>query len=739
MTKLCSLPPMHRGRLFAYVILSSLLVSSLAYPVSSIDEEVKTPGAFDNLYMLSPIEDYLSGGVLHRLMFSKFLAGEAGEREVFGELAAPSARPSQPVAFIPYRSPTEKFSRNIIVTYDLGGIPFQNEPTIAVNPLDAENVVIGSHDYDTACVVSYVSFDGGETWFGPFHTSMLPDDSFCSDPVLAFDREGNLYYAYLSIGVRPLRVGNLVFIAAVSSAVVSVSRDGGLTWSSPRPAAVGLATPQQDRAYIDFIDKLWMGIGPNPEDPSKDIIYVTYTNFRVIYPYLDQFPFVAAPFIEVSINLVKSTDGGETWSEPVRISPVYRYFSGELDRPLVQGSNIAVAKDGTLYVAYYDSMQDGPFKGLFTPYVVVSKDGGESFEGPYAVVPGGMWEQDFFLKPTYFRSWSSMFPFIDVSPFDSREVYIVFGALGEKPGDNSDVFFAKSTDGGVTWSEPKRLNDDPTMNNQFFPTLTVSPNGTIHVMWGDMRDDPNNYRYNIYYTRSGDGGETWLENSRVSDFPSNPGKGIPIFIGDYWGIAAGDNDVYLAWTDSRAGEVLGRNQDIAFARIRSVSRPSITISPPEGPAGQVVTILGHNFAPRQREVFIEIDGVVVSSVATDDNGRFTAQIFIPLSGEGPHTVRAIDVLGNVATANFYTSFGFNTVEEVIDTLADELQSRLERLNTTAPQLTPDEIADILASRIKPMVTSQPKEEQQNISMIVSIAAAILAASAIILAVARRRR
>ena len=730
----------------AFILLLALVFSGLGYPAVSAEDDVRklvSPGV-DSFYMLSPIEDYLSGGVFHRLMFSKFLAGETGEREVFGELTAPSAKPSQPVAFIPYRSPTEKFSRNIIVTYDLGGIPFQNEPSIAVNPLDPEHVVLGSHDYDTACVVSYVSFDGGENWFGPYHTSMLRDDSVCSDPVLAFDREGNVYYAYLSIGVRPLRVGKLIFIAAVSSAVVSVSRDGGITWSNPIPAAVGLATPQQDRAYIDFIDKIWMNIGPNPEDPSKDVIYVTYTNFRVIYPYLDQYPFVAAPFIEVSINLVKSTDGGLTWSEPVRVSPVYRYFSGEIDRPLVQGSNIAVAKDGTLYVAYYDSMQDGPFRGLFTPYVVVSKDAGESFEGPYAVVPGGMWEQDYFLKPTYFRSWSSMFPFIAVSPNDSKEVYIVFGAMGENPGDNSDVFFAKSTDGGKTWIEPKRLNDDPTLNNQFFPTLTVSPNGTIHVIWGDMRDDANNYRYHIYYTRSGDGGETWLENSRVSDFPSNPGKGIPIFVGDYWGIAAGDYDVYIAWTDSRAGEVLGRNQDIAFARIRSVPRPSITLSPPEGPAGQVITIMGHNFAPRQREVFIEVDGVVISSVATDDNGRFTAQIFMPVSGEGAHTVRAIDVLGNVATANFYTSFGFNTVEQNINTITEEIQSKLLQLNVTTPQLSPEEIADIVVAKLKPILTAEqptatnPQNIDNTTVMLVAAIATVLAAAAIILSISKRR-
>ena len=719
-----------RSRYLRMVVVSVIVITFLATPylTAASEEEFNRIGLQENL-LLSYIEEYLSGGAVNRISFSLALE-ESSMREIANSLSTPAARPSQPVAFIPYRSPTEKFSRNIIVSYDLGATPFQNEPTLAVNPLDPEHVVLGSHDYDTACVVSYVSFDGGENWVGPFHTNLLPEDSVCSDPVLAFDRKGNLYYAYLSIGVRPLRVGQLVFLAEVSSAAVSVSRDGGMTWEGPYIASTGHVIPRQDSAAIDFIDKIWIGVGPDPENPEKDIIYVTYTNFRTIFPYMDEYPFVAAPFVEVSINLVSSRDGGQTWSEPIRISPVYRYFAGEIDRPLVQGSNIAVANDGTLYVAYYDSMEDGPFRGLFTPYVVVSKDGGRSFRGPYAVVPGGMWEQDFFLKPTYFRSWASMFPFVDVSPFDSNEVYIVFGALGEKYGDNSDVFFSKSTDGGRTWSEPRRLNDDLTLNNQFFPTLDVSPNGTIHVIWGDMRDDPNNYRYHIYYTRSGDRGETWLENSRVSDFPSNPGKGIPTFIGDYWAIKSTNNDVYIAWTDSRAGEVLGRNQDIAFARVRSVPKPAITLSPPEGPAGQVITIMGHNFAPRQREVFIEVDGVVISSVATDDNGRFTAQIFMPVSGEGAHTVRAIDVLGNVATANYYTSFGFNNIQEDLRNIGEIIDSKLKeikQLNGTTT-LSTDELADLVAQRIQPLI----KQEEQSTAFIIASVALIMAVVALAL-------
>ena len=97
-------------------------------------------------------------------------------------------------------------------------------------------------------------------------------------------------------------------------------------------------------------------------------------------------------------------------------------------------------------------------------------------------------------------------------------------------------------------------------------------------MWGDMRDDRVGTRYHIYYTTSSDQGETWgfelqelnirTEDTRVTDFPSNPNKGFPNgqFIGDYFAIVASDEEVYMVWADSRLGEFGGFNQKIAFAR-----------------------------------------------------------------------------------------------------------------------------------------------------------------------------
>ena len=127
------------------------------------------------------------------------------------------------------------------------------------------------------------------------------------------------------------------------------------------------------------------------------------------------------------------------------------------------------------------------------------------------------------------------------------------GLPSDDPNDDGDIFAVSSTDKGRNWSRRILVNDDQTSSFQFFPEISVDPKGTIHAMWGDYRDDPNDVGYNIYYSTSEDGGKTWSINSRVSDFPSNPNKAFPggRFIGDYFAIEATEDDVYMVWADSR--------------------------------------------------------------------------------------------------------------------------------------------------------------------------------------------
>ncbi|MEM4405172.1 MAG: sialidase family protein, partial [Nitrososphaerota archaeon] len=226
-------------------------------------------GAFLALMMVLPLvysleEANLGGGLRIEFQSTKFLSslltgrlgvvargedpvmrlgeagGEPGEKrvEAGGEgaglrlfsLQAPGAAG----ILVPFRSPAPAFSRNIIITRDFSRAPIQTEPHIAVNPKNPNHLLVGVIDYNFAGVSAYVSLDGGETWSGPRQVRYLKDDAGSGgDPVVAFDREGNAYFASISIGIEEYRIGSAVSEEIVSSIVVSKSPDGGFSWSEP--------------------------------------------------------------------------------------------------------------------------------------------------------------------------------------------------------------------------------------------------------------------------------------------------------------------------------------------------------------------------------------------------------------------------------------------------------------------------------------------------------------------------
>jgi len=414
---------------------------------------------------------------------------------------------------------------------------------------------------------------------------------------------------------------------------------------------------------------------------------VTYTKFLTKIPVFFLFDveaFTLVPETHTSIEMVSSEDGGLTWSDPVTVSPIVVSTLGE-DAPkrVVQGSQPAVAPDGTLYINWMDSTDDNSFKGRAEIYVARSDDNGLTFvtnrASDFAEIP-------FSPRNTFFRYWGATFPQLTTGP--QGEVYLVYtGMPTDKKTDDGDIYFVASMDKGETWTPKKKLNDDGTTRLQFFPSIAAGPDGTVHTMWGDMRDDPAETRYHVYYSSSEDRGETWIENTRVTDFPSNPNHAFPggAFIGDYFTIAATEDEVYMAWPDARLGEFGAQNQKVAFARTKLMPLPSIFLSPPSGPGGKDITIQGSNFQPDQ-DVFLEVSGAVVSTVRSDDDGRFTARLFIPISGEGAHDFRAIDASGNIATGSFFMDFGFDNIQGSIGDIIGQLDSLSQNVGGSADNL-----------------------------------------------------
>lgn len=662
-------------------------------------------------------------------------------------LNAPLTQGGTPGVLVPYRDPAPSFSRTLLVTRDYSGRTLQTEPDIAVNPLDPDHLVLGVIDYNFPGNSVYVSIDGGANWDGPVQTKYVRDDLGAGgDPVVKFDSQGNVYIASISIGFKEYSIGAASGTAQISSIAVASSQDGGYTWNEPIATAkstvetsnIEIDAAGRMRGTIDlsFLDKPWMTVGPHPTLEDQEVIYVTYVEFTTKYEilYIGEVPVLGVPTVETTPKLVSSQDGGVTWSEPVAVGPTVRSIFGEESEPelsgmegsegvglaqapaaelewpqqrllqgiipgnalqegeseaegekrTVQGVVPVVDNEGNVYVFWFDSTDDESQKGLGEFYMTKSEDGGVTFAKPKRIA--SFLEPGFRPRTAFFRYWASVFPKAAVGP--NNELYVVFTALPpERPADEGDIYFIRSTDGGSRWSRPKRLNQDETNSVQFFPALAVAPNGTLNVMWGDMRDDSVETRYHIYYTSSADQGDTWgfkneelgldVGDARVTDFPTNPNKAFPqgMFIGDYFSIAATDEEAYMVWADGRLSEFGGTNQKIGFARKRQMPNPEIFMSPNAGPGGETVTVQGHGFQP-DLDYYLLVEGETVAAGRTNSEGRMTASVFIPISGEGPHPVTLVDGSGNAASSSFYMEFGF-----------DNIQTQLEELNTQVDELS----------------------------------------------------
>jgi hypothetical protein len=635
--------------------------------------------------------------------------------------ASPRTQAAGAGAPVPFREPGPAFSRNVLVTRDFSNSPFQTEPHIEANPNDSEHLVLGVIDYAFPSMSAYVSFDGGERWEGPNQVPyLLKDLGAGGDPVMAFDRDGDVYMNYISIGIDEFNLGPIEVAAQVSSIAVAKSEDDGFTWPvqiSAARSSVNADNLEADRfgkirglVDISFLDKPWMAVGPHPDEPETDVIYVTYTNFDISYEilYISEIPNLLPAEMRTTIELVKSQDGGRTWSDPVAISPTVRRGYGERGDSsgaagvfgtlrVVQGSQPEVTPDGIVHVAWLDSTDDRSQEGIGEIQVSSSSDGGDTWSTP--TVASVFNETEFRPRTSNFRFWASSFPQI-ASGLDG-EVYIAYvGRPSDKPNDDGDVFLTTSLDDGLTWSRPKVLNDDDTDHAQMFPSIDAGPDGVLHAMWGDMRDNPAQSRYHIYYTRSDDQGETFgftneelgltVGDTRVTDFASNPNYAFPrgLFIGDYFSLTATEDDVHMAWPDARLGEFGPINQKVAVARTEAINSPEIFINPPSGPGGQEVTLQGFDFQP-DLGVFVQLGDSTISTLRTNLDGGFTARIYMPITSEGSQSITVFDESGNGASTSFFTEFGFGNIADLIKDLDDRI-SELAAAETGADAATEEE-------------------------------------------------
>jgi len=263
----------------------------------------------------------------------------------------------------------------------------------------------------------------------------------------------------------------------------AASSDGGATWTTPN-LRVGDDVPGSTQG------------SPSIAVNSTGAVFLAWMDWRNG---------------NADIYFAGSADGGATWTTPNK--------KVNTDAGIAAQSYPRLAVDGAskVYVVWVDERN-----GDSDVFVGVSSDGGMTWTDREITVESG-------VDPQYDPA---------ISIDEAGDAYVVWE---DTRNANSDVYFAKSSDGGLSWSNPNvQLTTEAAA--QYFPTIAAGSAGVAYAAWRDNR----NGNYDIYLEKTADGGASWSTPPvRVNTDTGTAPQNNPSIDVDSSGF------VHLAWTDNR--------------------------------------------------------------------------------------------------------------------------------------------------------------------------------------------
>lgn len=401
--------------------------------------------------------------------------------------------------------PQQTFGTNVDASNECGS---QSEESIAINPADPQNVIAGSNEIQRLPMRAMFSTDGGTTFTGvdlplpPARTNNGFD--FGSDPGVAFDSDGNAYYSYI-----------VVFFGAGggingTAMAVAHSADSGATW------AATFFAPET-------------GSGQFNDKPMITVDTGTAHHNRVYVAWDHATGNSSSTKNGNNVLLSYSDDGGQSFTSPVSVSGSFTGKTGGI------GADPYVTADGTLHVAWQDYAHG-------TIADATSTDGGLTFSPPHIISAVGGFEFGVAAQSTRGAL---------VYPACASLATTLFCSYMDGSDTATNVFVAKSVDGGVTWTSTAV----PSGGDQFNQWLAVDPSdGSVNVAYYDT--GTHGATPTIYtLARSTDGGATYtatpIANAATDETCCAPSVNLGNQYGDYEGVAALNGTVRPVWVDRR--------------------------------------------------------------------------------------------------------------------------------------------------------------------------------------------
>lgn len=219
------------------------------------------------------------------------------------------------------------------------------------------------------------------------------------------------------------------------------------------------------------------------------------------------------------VFFTKSTDGGRTWTLPIRVN-------NDAGGASQWDPSLSLDDRNDIYIVWTDSRN-----GNNDIFFAKSTDGGLSFSANVRVND----------VTTSFQQEAD----VAVDPVNRDLVHVVWADNRNLFTTGPDIYYANSTDGGLSFNPSSRVNNDATGTEQSSPAIGVAPNRDVYVAWSDPRTGARGR--DIYFSKSTDRGATWTPNIPLNDDSGSATQSEPAIAVDEGG------SIYVAWTDYRNG------------------------------------------------------------------------------------------------------------------------------------------------------------------------------------------
>ena len=359
----------------------------------------------------------------------------------------------------------------------------------------------------------FISTDQGYSWTGTPDIKNTSGSTIVTvgDPVVLINNNGNFIMTYVApsiSGGSELKVGT------------SYSSNNGSSWSPT--------------IYIPGVDTADKPISETDNNPSSPYLGRTYMAYDELKNGGEEIK---------GVYFAKSIDGGYNWDSARRITDVNPLYK----RRLI--SDIAINSNGDVFVLWYANKN---YMGLAKS---INGGSGWDFKKDTAISTDST-----IITYEYEDIYLSGVPSLDIDKSSGIRNGWMYTVNVGKSSDMLDIILHRSTDGGQTWNYSNRVNQDSTgsFRIQSMPALNVDRYGGINVFYYDARNSAVNDSFEVYLSRSVDGGNIFFD-TRISDHKFKLEKTlVPLFffegyIGSYTGVTSDSNKITPVWYDKSSG------------------------------------------------------------------------------------------------------------------------------------------------------------------------------------------